>query len=231
MDSIRAAVDGTQLGKDGNAFAYTALFIDLEQSKRVGRVALTNISLAFVMIAVVILLLLGNLAAAALTIFCVCAAVVEVVGFLHFWGLTIDTVVVIFTVISLGLSVDYSAHIAHGYLLATGSPSDRREACLVDTGAAVFNGAFSTLLAVILLSTSQTYFFVTFFRALFLTVVLGMGHGLILLPILLSWLDPVSVSKSSKPKTVRDGKVDSSLGGEAANGAEVGRLELSGAPR
>ena len=127
------------------------------------------------MIALVIFLLLGNPVATALTAFCVISAVVEVVGFMHFWDLTIDSVVVIFVVISLGLSVDYSAHIAHGFLFSHGTPKERRDAALVDTGSAVFNGAFSTLLAVILLSGSRSYIFSTFFRALLLTVVFGMG--------------------------------------------------------
>lgn len=144
------------------------------------------------MIAVVILLLLGNILASVLTIAAVCMSVVEVVGFVYYWGLTIDSVVVIFVVISLGLSVDYSAHIAHGYLFASGSRAERREAALVDTGAAVFNGGFSTLIAVLLLSGASSYIFETFFRSLLLTVVFGMGNGMIFLPILLTWFNPAS---------------------------------------
>lgn len=159
MDSIRDSVDNTALGGAGNAVAFAEAFLQYEQYKRIGGEALRNIALAFVMIAVVILLLLGNILASVVTIFCVCSAVVEVVGFMHLWGLTIDSVVVIFVVISLGLSVDYSAHIAHGYLFAHGDKSQRRQTCLVDTGAAVFNGGASTMLAVILLSSAATYVF------------------------------------------------------------------------
>lgn len=127
------------------------------------------------MIALVIVALLGNLLASLLTIACVVSAVVEVVGFMYFWGLNIDSVVVIFVVISLGLSVDYSAHVAHGYLSAKGTSDERRESALVDTGAAVFNGGFSTFLAIILLSTAQSFIFVVFFRAVLLAVLLGMA--------------------------------------------------------
>lgn len=154
MDSLRESIDNTTLGANGNAFAYTRDFLDYEQYKKIGGEALLNIGLGFAMIATVIALLLGNLVASALTIFSVLSAVVEVVGFIYFWGLTIDSVVVIFVVISLGLSVDYSAHIAHAYLFAAGTRSERRKACMIDTGVAVFNGGFSTLLAVILLSGS-----------------------------------------------------------------------------
>lgn len=36
---------------------------------------------------------------------------------LYFWNLTFNTIVVINIVVAIGLSVDYSAHIAHTYLV------------------------------------------------------------------------------------------------------------------
>jgi hypothetical protein len=57
-------------------------------------------------------------------------------------------------------------------------------------GAAVFNGAFSTFLAVAVLGGSQSYVFITFFRQLFLCITLGLSHGLILLPVLMSLVNP-----------------------------------------
>jgi Niemann-Pick C1 protein len=41
-------------------------------------------------------------------------------GFMHFWGLTIDVVSSIIVIISIGLCVDYSAHIAHTFLTMKG---------------------------------------------------------------------------------------------------------------
>lgn len=62
-------------------------------------------------------------------------------GFLHFWGLTIDNVSVIFIVISLGLSVDYSVHITHSFLHREGTGNERMVSALRDMGVAVANGA------------------------------------------------------------------------------------------
>jgi predicted RND superfamily exporter protein len=61
-------------------------------------------------------------------------------GFIHFWGLTIDNVSVIFVVISLGLSVDYSVHITHSFLHKEGTGNERMVAALEDMGTAVMNG-------------------------------------------------------------------------------------------
>lgn len=59
-------------------------------------------------------------------------------------------------------------------------------------GSSVFNGAFSTFLAVVAMSASQTYIFRVFFRQFFLVTVIGSIHGLIVLPVLLSWFGPNS---------------------------------------
>ena len=45
---------------------------------------------------------------------------VDVVGMAHFWGLTINTIVTINIVITVGMSVDYSVHIAHAFFVSRG---------------------------------------------------------------------------------------------------------------
>ena len=87
---------------------------------------------------------------------------------MHWWGFSIDNVVVIFLVISLGLSVDYSAHIAHAFLVATGTPNERMIKALTEMGPAVINGATSTFIAVIALGAANSYVFETFFRCDFI---------------------------------------------------------------
>ena len=59
-------------------------------------------------------------------------------------------------------------------------------------GSSVFNGAFSTFLAVVALANSQTYIFRVFFRQFFLVTLIGSVHGLIVLPVLLSMFGPNS---------------------------------------
>jgi len=73
---------------------------------------------------------------------------------------------------------------------------------LTTIGPAVFNGGFTTFLAVVLLGASQSQVFITFFKVFFLTVTFGQFHGLVLLPVLLTIFgplhtDPSSISNSS----------------------------------
>lgn len=43
----------------------------------------------------------------------------------YFWGLSIDTVAVINLVLAVGLSVDYAAHVAHSFMIKTGTRNER----------------------------------------------------------------------------------------------------------
>merc|ERR1711918_250439 len=121
-----------------------------------------------------------------MVVICIVVAVVEVLGYLHWWGVTISGVSSIYVLISVGLVVDYSAHVAHAFMLSTGDPATRAVKALERIGPSVFNAIVSTLLAVIVLSTSESLIFLTFFKALCLTVIFGGLNGLWLLPSLLS---------------------------------------------
>ena len=53
-------------------------------------------------------------------------------------------------------------------------------------GTAIANGGITTFLALILLGFSQSHAFIVFFKVFLLTVVFGLFHGLVFLPVLLS---------------------------------------------
>merc|ERR1719329_1180027 len=101
--------------------------------------------------------------------------VADILGCMYFWGIFIDNVSVIQTVIAIGLCVDYSAHVGHAFMLKAGTNDERVIAALADIGAAVLNGGISTFLAVLLLSGSQSYVFRVLFQQFFLTVALSIA--------------------------------------------------------
>ena len=118
---------------------------------------------------------------------CVLLTLVNVAGFMHFWGLTIETVSSTNLIISIGLCVDCPAHIAHEFLasqgiipdeksfsqekknfnLDLGTRRERAAKALENMGPAVLNGGFSTFLSFILLANSNSHVFETFFKVIF----------------------------------------------------------------
>eukprot|EP01026_Neomeris_dumetosa_P002824 TRINITY_DN1075_c0_g3_i4.p1 TRINITY_DN1075_c0_g3~~TRINITY_DN1075_c0_g3_i4.p1 ORF type:complete len:941 (-),score=122.47 TRINITY_DN1075_c0_g3_i4:1066-3888(-) len=201
VDSMTTLRDELELGLGDlikeNTFAYSAAFLQYEQYKQIGKEFITNVGLAMVMVLVIITIMLLNLFASTLTFVMILSIVLNTIGYMYFWNYTIDSVTVIFWVISLGLSVDYCVHITHGFLNQVGEGESRLDVgnsrmcgALGEAGVGIINGAISTFLAVLCLSGSESYVFNTFFSALFLVTVNGIIHGMLILPVFLSLLQP-----------------------------------------
>merc|ERR1712166_413919 len=92
----------------------------------------------------------------------------------------------IYILVSVGLAVDYSAHIARMFKESTGTANERAIKALGRIGPSVFHACFSTMAAVITTAASESYIFRTFFKCLFLVTVIAGAHGLWFLPVLLS---------------------------------------------
>merc|ERR1719351_329447 len=112
-----------------------------------------------------------------------------------FWGINLDAISMINLIMSIGFSVDFAAHISYSYMDSDGSPNDRVRNSLYSLGLPICQGAISTILGVIGLMIAPSYIFVTFFKMVFLVIILGALHGLFLLPVLLSLFGPGSCSK------------------------------------
>ncbi|CAG0900163.1 unnamed protein product [Cyprideis torosa] len=104
--------------------------------------------------------------------------------------LTVDTFSCICLVLAVGLSVDYSCHIGHCFMVLEGSREERAREALGQIGPAVFCGGFTTFLAFAGLATSQSHIFKTFFKVFFGVVLFGLYYSLFLLPVLLSVIGP-----------------------------------------
>ena len=189
MDSVRSDISAVS-GNDGQIFAYGAQWLNYEQYKSISAEAFRNISITLAACFVIIGILVVEWKTVVSVSLSLCLTFTNIVGYMHFWGLTIDSVTVIMLVIALGLAVDYSAHIGRAYLEKRGSPNERIVSTLEDMGVAVWNGAMSTFMAVLILGSSDSYVFQTFFKQLFLCIVLGLSHGMIFLPTVLSLVKP-----------------------------------------
>jgi hypothetical protein len=150
-------------------------------------------------------------------------SLVELVGIMHFWGVTINGVSTIYIMICVGLAVDYSAHIAHCFKESTAGRSvDRAMEALTRIGPSVFHAVFSTLLAVAVVGLSKSYIFRVFFKVLFVVTIVAGAHGLILLPTLLAVFGG---SNEGAEKSVCGHPVGPASDVEAAKGGEVGQQQ------
>jgi len=79
---------------------------------------------------------------------------------------------------------------------------------LYRTGSSVFNGGFSTFLAVLTMSFSETYIFRVFFQVFFLVCLFGLLHGLIVLPVLLFIFGPNTTLYEDRKTSTTSGQTE-----------------------
>jgi len=189
MNRVKKIISEANL--TGKVFPLSPGYAGWETDEVISYELYRNLGLAILCIFFTTIFLLGHLVCSLLVLFMVVLSLIDVAGFMHFWGLTIDTVSCVNLIIAIGLCVDYSAHIAHRFLVERdGSREDRIRMTLLNMGPAVMNGGISTFIAFILLAQSQSHVFITFFKIFLLVVVFGLFHGLVVLPVILSWIGP-----------------------------------------
>jgi predicted RND superfamily exporter protein len=144
---------------------------------------LLSCGLSIVAVFAIVLFVTGSIPVTFLVVLAVLLVDLFLMGLIHFWDLTFNTVVVVNIVIAIGLAVDYSAHISHTYLLIVPpkgmTDSEKRtykaSKALSSMGSSVFHGGFSTFLAIMSLAPAKSYVFVVFFRLWFGIIVFGMS--------------------------------------------------------
>lgn len=85
-------------------------------------------------------------------------------GVMYWWGMSIELVSTIGLVLAVGLTVDFTAHIASTFLRVGGSGDERAIYAVTYIGGAVLHGGMTTLLALSVLVFSRSYIFTAFFK-------------------------------------------------------------------
>ena len=182
-------------------FHYHKIYGAWESDKIIGFELWRNVGLAIAAIFITTLLLLANLQICVYVICIVTITLTDLIGYLHFWDITIDVISCINIVLAIGLCVDYSVHIGLSYMVAKGSRRDKAVMAVTAIGPAVFNSGVTTFLALVLCSLSSGQVFITFFKVFCLTVVFGLFHGLVLFPVLLSPPGPTNTNNTIESAT------------------------------
>ncbi|TKR58413.1 hypothetical protein L596_029861 [Steinernema carpocapsae] len=137
--------------------------------------------------------------------FAIASISLGVFGFLSWWGLDLDPVTMSAIVMSIGFSVDYTAHVSYHYhrakqLLPKDTP---KEELLYYTLEAIawpmLQAALSTLCCFIPVSFHPDYTPGVFVKTITLVVAWGVLHGLLILPVVLTILPDCLYSDVKRP--------------------------------
>uniref|UniRef100_A0A673FLJ4 Protein patched homolog 1-like n=1 Tax=Sinocyclocheilus rhinocerous TaxID=307959 RepID=A0A673FLJ4_9TELE len=152
---------------------------------------LLSISVVLACTFLVCAILLLNPWTAGVIVFILAMMTVELFGIMGLIGIKLSAIPVVILIASVGIGVEFTVHIALGFLTAIGDRNTRSAVAMEHMFAPVIDGAISTLLGVLMLAGSEFDFIMRyFFAVLAILTLLGILNGLVLLPVLLSLMGP-----------------------------------------
>ncbi|KAI1732170.1 patched family domain-containing protein [Ditylenchus destructor] len=147
-----------------------------------------NVLISLMVMTTVAFLLIPSIPSAVLIVISIISICVGVFGYMTFWGVNLDAVSMISIIMSIGFAVDLSAHIVYAFVTAHGNTKERVIGALEHLGWPIFQGASSTIVGISVLYSVDAYIILTFFKTIWLTMVLGLLHGLVFIPVMLSFI-------------------------------------------
>jgi patched domain-containing protein len=150
-----------------------------------------NFALGVASMIAIAMLLIPNMACGFVITFAMVSIDTGVNGYMVWWGVNLDAISMISLIMCVAFSVDLSSHIAYAYVLAKGNAHEKAVAALETLGWPVFQGAFSTILGILVLASVDAYMIQTFFKTIFLVILCSLVHGLVFLPVGLTLVMPL----------------------------------------
>lgn len=185
-----------------HVFPYSKFYIFFDQYATIYRLTLTLVISALITIFLVSSLLLGSFYTGLCITLVVGMIIVDIMGIMAIWGVSLNAVSLVNLVICVGIAVEFCSHIARAFMfphsgilaLAQGHKYKLRNrdakswAALVGVGGSVFSGITVTKFigVSVLAFTRSKIFEIYYFRMWCALVVVAATHALVFLPVLLS---------------------------------------------
>lgn len=182
-----------------DVIAFSPVFIFYDQHIGIIPYTFQTLFIAMLSMFMVALIMIPHPACAVWVTICTVSIDTAVLGYMSLWGVSLDVITMINILLCIGFSIDFSAHITYAFVIGISKdPNERIIWALRNLGMPILQGALSSIIAILPLSSATVYIFRAFFKTLFLVMLFGALHGLLFLPVALTILGKIIPSKESK---------------------------------
>ncbi|CAO1620348.1 unnamed protein product [Parajaminaea phylloscopi] len=203
-------------GTGVEVFPYSVFYVFFDQYLHLRSTAATVLGGAAAAIFAITTVLLGSWRTGLVVVVCVISALTGVVGFMGVSGIGFNALTLVNLSVCAAICVEFQAHVAKAFMkspsslprshpMAQKERDERAWSALVDVGGAVLSGITGTkLVGISVLAFTRSELLRLYYAKMWAAlIVLGALHGLVLLPVLLTYFGGSGYSSHEEESEVR----------------------------